>query len=335
PLSTVAPSARSFPESGKTVLGRFLAYWEQNGGLVQQGYPISDEMQERSNIDGKTYTVQYFERAVFELHPENQPPYDVLLSLLGTLTYREKYPSGRASGQPDPLPEAPAFLPVHQKCEATHDDSDMDSGAGFVPEAPLRQSVGNGLVLTGSVMSSIDCAPILGAKIEMRPEVGGSHPDSLRATLFTNGLGTFRFETDFPEHIHMRVSAHGFKTIIANEYHTSPGRFVDSFNIVLVPDPSCMHFTETGQFLCGSFLEYWKAHGALPQQGYPISDEFAEKSELDGKTYTVQYFERAVFELHHENKAPYDILLSQLGTLLYRAKYTAAPTRTPLLVPPF
>ncbi len=51
---------------------------------------------------------------------------------------------------------------------------------------------------------------------------------------------------------------------------------------------SRMHFKETGQFLCGSFLEYWKAHGALPQQGYPISDEFVEKSELDGKTYTAK-----------------------------------------------
>jgi hypothetical protein len=30
-----------------------------------------------------TYTVQYFERARFERHPENQAPYDVLLGLLG------------------------------------------------------------------------------------------------------------------------------------------------------------------------------------------------------------------------------------------------------------
>ncbi|MFL5735444.1 MAG: alpha/beta fold hydrolase, partial [Chloroflexia bacterium] len=36
--------------------------------------------------------------------------------------------------------------------------------------------------------------------------------------------------------------------------------------------------------------------------------------DLNGKPYTVQYFERAVFELHPENAAPYDVLLSQLGT---------------------
>ncbi|HYP19541.1 MAG TPA: hypothetical protein VEY08_05650, partial [Chloroflexia bacterium] len=69
-----------------------------NGGLPQQGFPISEEMQERSDLDGKTYTVQYFERAVFELHPEEKPPYDVLLSLLGTFEYQRKYPNG-APGQ--------------------------------------------------------------------------------------------------------------------------------------------------------------------------------------------------------------------------------------------
>jgi hypothetical protein len=35
--------------------------------------------------------VQYFERAVFEYHPENAAPYDVLLSQLGTFRYRDKY----------------------------------------------------------------------------------------------------------------------------------------------------------------------------------------------------------------------------------------------------
>jgi hypothetical protein len=44
----------------------------------------------------------------------------------------------------------------------------------------------------------------------------------------------------------------------------------------------------------------------------------------------VQYFERAVFELHPENAAPFDVLLSQLGTFRYQAKYQATPTATAL-----
>src|SRR5204863_7876013 len=38
--------------------------------------------------------------------------------------------------------------------------------------------------------------------------------------------------------------------------------------------------------------------------------------------YTMQYFERAVFEYHPENKGtPYEVLLSQLGTFRFRAQY--------------
>src|SRR4051812_7538741 len=92
--SSAQGTSRTFTETGKTVSGRFLEYWNANGGLAQQGYPITDQRQEKSDTDGKTYTVQYFERAVFELHPENKAPNDVLLSLLGNFLYKEKYPSG-------------------------------------------------------------------------------------------------------------------------------------------------------------------------------------------------------------------------------------------------
>src|SRR5690349_20971708 len=84
-------TSRSFPETGHTVTGRFLDHWTTHGGLAQQGYPISEPMQEQSATHGKNYTVQYFEREVFEAHPENQAPDDVLLSLLGVFLYNQKY----------------------------------------------------------------------------------------------------------------------------------------------------------------------------------------------------------------------------------------------------
>ncbi|HYP20596.1 MAG TPA: hypothetical protein VEY08_11020, partial [Chloroflexia bacterium] len=89
--------------------------------------------------------------------------------------------------------------------------------------------------------------------------------------------------------------------------------------------PGSVLFRETGHRLGGVFLDYWNKNGGLAQQGYPISDEFVEQSELDGKPYTVQYFERAVFEYHPENKPPYDVLLSQLGTFRFKEKYSGAP----------
>ena len=96
------------------------------------------------------------------------------------------------------------------------------------------------------------------------------------------------------------------------------------------PQAGCQTFKETGKTVCGTFLTYWKAHGDVTQQGFPISNEFKEVSDTNGQTYTVQYFERAVFELHPENKAPFDVLLSLLGRMVYAQRY---PNGAPELPP--
>src|SRR4051812_5609921 len=94
PLAAVhaQEGSRNFPETGQTLAGPFLSYWDSHGGLAQQGYPISAVIAETSPTNGQIYTVQYMERAVFEYHPENQAPNDVLLSLLGVFLYKQKYP---------------------------------------------------------------------------------------------------------------------------------------------------------------------------------------------------------------------------------------------------
>jgi hypothetical protein len=78
-----AQDARCFPETNQCAGGRFRQFWEQNGGLPVFGYPITPARNEVNPDDGKTYMTQWFERNRFELHPENQPPYDVLLGRLG------------------------------------------------------------------------------------------------------------------------------------------------------------------------------------------------------------------------------------------------------------
>jgi subtilisin family serine protease len=73
-----------FPEVGHTLKGPFLHFWQSNGGLAIFGYPISEEFQDVSATDGKTYTVQYFERNRFEYHPEFVGTLnEVLMGLLG------------------------------------------------------------------------------------------------------------------------------------------------------------------------------------------------------------------------------------------------------------
>jgi hypothetical protein len=82
PYVVSTPERIYFRETGHSISGGFLRFWEGRGGLRTFGYPISDELKE--TIGGRTYTVQYFERARFEYH-ENLAGtgYDVQLGLLG------------------------------------------------------------------------------------------------------------------------------------------------------------------------------------------------------------------------------------------------------------
>ena len=81
---TTSTATRSyFPETKHAVADKFKAYWEANGGLSIYGFPISEPFSEVNPSDGKTYTVQYFERNRFELHPEFAgTKYEVELGLL-------------------------------------------------------------------------------------------------------------------------------------------------------------------------------------------------------------------------------------------------------------
>ncbi len=88
----------------------------------------------------------------------------------------------------------------------------------------------------------------------------------------------------------------------------------------------CRVFAETGHAVCGSILKAWRANGlqidgkkavsdaeSLALFGIPLSGLMTETLS-DGKQYQVQWFERARFELHPENAAPYDVLLGLLGS---------------------
>jgi beta-lactamase class A len=68
---------RTFPETGYTVSGQFLKFWNTWGGLRQFGYPLTGVVIESG------MQVQYFERARFEWHysDANNP---VQLTLLGS-----------------------------------------------------------------------------------------------------------------------------------------------------------------------------------------------------------------------------------------------------------
>ncbi len=80
-----------FAQTGHRLCRDFKAYWQSHGlefgdpgvsyreSLALFGYPISEEFTDPAT----GYTVQYFERARFEYHPDNPEPYRVLLGRLG------------------------------------------------------------------------------------------------------------------------------------------------------------------------------------------------------------------------------------------------------------
>jgi peptidoglycan/xylan/chitin deacetylase (PgdA/CDA1 family) len=76
----LTPNApRYFPETDQTIAGNFRLYWERFGGLAIFGYPLTPEYE----VNG--VTMQQFERARFELHPDSWPErYDVQLGRLGS-----------------------------------------------------------------------------------------------------------------------------------------------------------------------------------------------------------------------------------------------------------
>jgi hypothetical protein len=96
--SAPAVNCRTFPQSGHALCGSFRRYWEENGSVARFGYPISDEQSEYDSKTDRTYTVQYFERARFEHHPESAPPHDIALGLIGRMA---------TAGREDELPFRP------------------------------------------------------------------------------------------------------------------------------------------------------------------------------------------------------------------------------------
>jgi hypothetical protein len=88
-------AAHYFSATGHAIAPQFWPFWSGHGlefdsrpgasaaeSLALFGLPLSEAAPEISATDGRTYLTQWFERARFEYHPDNAPPYDVLLGLL-------------------------------------------------------------------------------------------------------------------------------------------------------------------------------------------------------------------------------------------------------------
>jgi protocatechuate 3,4-dioxygenase beta subunit len=123
-------------------------------------------------------------------------------------------------------------------CRPTTPDS---LGPFYEPGAPVRSKVGSGYVLTGRVRAARTCRAIPKARIELWvANVDGEYDDAHRATVFAGRRGGYRFESNRPPaygtrppHIHLRVSARGYRTLVTQHYPKG-ARTSAVFNLVLV-----------------------------------------------------------------------------------------------------
>jgi hypothetical protein len=132
-VNAAPPGCRFFAETGHSLCGPYLSYWQNNGGLERFGYPITEPFYE--TVETKKLQVQYFERRRMELHPD-VPGSPLLLGLLGNAVRERpepvlRYPEcldqalpnlrnvqiGKPLGCPSlmPLPDVPAATQTFER----------------------------------------------------------------------------------------------------------------------------------------------------------------------------------------------------------------------------
>jgi protocatechuate 3,4-dioxygenase beta subunit len=132
-----------------------------------------------------------------------------------------------------------AGSPAAAACRATPNDGFGPFGRGL---PPLRSKTGTGHVLTGVVLSALDCSPLRGAQVQFwQSNAKGAYTRALSATVLTDRSGRFRYQSPrptsyegLPPHIHIRVIAKGHEMLLTR-FIPAKGARRSSIRLVLVP----------------------------------------------------------------------------------------------------
>jgi protocatechuate 3,4-dioxygenase beta subunit len=137
--------------------------------------------------------------------------------------------AGSAAGSADAL-----------RCRPTPTDG-FGPFTGAAP--PVRAKIGTGHVLTGVVVSALDCRPLGRARVQFwMANAQGRYTRAGSATVITDKAGRFRFESwrpvayeGRPGHIHIRVLAPGHLPLLTR-YEPPVGTRRGGVRLVLQPD---------------------------------------------------------------------------------------------------
>jgi len=111
------------------------------------------------------------------------------------------------------------------------------TGNHYKPVTEAKTDVSQGVVVTGRVLAAPDCSPVANARVaHWQANEQGRYVDRLRAYLFTDADGRYRFETEWPNlatpHIHFIVTAAGYE-ILETQWVGSRRRDTIEFDMVL------------------------------------------------------------------------------------------------------
>jgi protocatechuate 3,4-dioxygenase beta subunit len=146
---------------------------------------------------------------------------------------------------------------IAQQCRMTPRDA---LGPFYIKGAPMQAELcasGSGgsqkLAVSGRVLGMPGCVPLAGALVEVwqadargdYTQVGGKQDDPgclLRASLRTDGEGRYSFRTVLPgeypgrpRHIHYRVSAAGYATLVTQLYFARERGAAEALVVTAVP----------------------------------------------------------------------------------------------------
>ncbi|GEM_PF-3749372 len=339
---------RYFPETGHSVRGGFLEFFEAHGGLPIFGYPITDEFIE----DGRT--VQYFEKARFEWHADAPPPFQIQLGPLGYLLHGSVDPS-----VPNTVPPGARdarYFPATGHIVSGPFLSFYDSAGGAVlfgnpiteviltdkmavqyferarmeqdRSTPLSVRLGNvgaewltkypfqAFTLPKDVPSKFFPKTgqwVRAAFLEFYQKSGGPEMfgEPISGVYEENGVPVQYFQRARFEW--RQELSPGFQVVLGKlgrEIHGPPEAPVA--NLATPWDPNQRYFPQTGHIVSNAFLTFFDQHGGETMFGFPLSEARIENGII------VQWFEKARFEWHPENPEPYRVQLGLIGEERYK-----------------
>ncbi len=92
------------------------------------------------------------------------------------------------------------------------------TGTHYEPVTQHKIDISTGVIVHGQVLALPGCEPVKNAKIaHWQAGENGRYEDHLRAFLYTDDKGRYRFETEWPNirppHIHFIVTADGYRRL--------------------------------------------------------------------------------------------------------------------------